>query len=59
MDMHARMARDKLVLLGISFRMRDRIIDNPALDTQAGVWAMEENRGHTILSARASELLLI
>ena len=36
----------QFVLLDILFRMRDRIIDNPALDTQAGVWTMELNRGH-------------
>ena len=47
MDMRARGARDKFVLLDISFRMRDRIIDNPALDTQARVRATEENHWHT------------
>jgi hypothetical protein len=46
MDMHARRARDKLVPLDILLRVRGRIVDNPARDTQAGVWAMEENRGH-------------
>jgi hypothetical protein len=39
--------------------MRGRIVDDPALDSQVRVRAMEENRRHSILSARASELLLI
>jgi hypothetical protein len=52
MDMHARRARDKFVPLDISFRVRGRIVDNPARDTQAGVWAMEENRVHPISLAR-------
>jgi hypothetical protein len=49
MDMHARRARDKFVPLDISFRVRGRIVDNPALDTQVGRRAMEENRGHLIV----------
>jgi hypothetical protein len=34
------------VLLDILFRMRGRIVDNPALDTQARVRATEENHWH-------------
>jgi hypothetical protein len=51
-------ACDKLAPREILFRVRGRIVDNPALDTQARVRAMEENRGHPISSARGRKLLL-
>jgi hypothetical protein len=44
-DARARRARDKFAPREILFRVRGRIVDNPALDTQARVRAMEENRG--------------
>jgi hypothetical protein len=56
-DARARKARDKFVLLEILFRVRGRIVDNPALNTQARLQATEENRGHPISSARAQALI--
>jgi len=48
MDMHARRARDRFVPL-ILFRVRGRIVDNPALHPQLHGRATEVNRGHRII----------
>jgi hypothetical protein len=48
MDMHARRARDRFVP-PILFRVRGRIVDNPALHPQPRVRATEVNRGHATI----------
>jgi hypothetical protein len=57
MDMHARRTRDSFVPL-ILFRVRGRIVDNPALHPQPRVRATEVNRGHgTIIGLPAQAFI--